>query len=254
MLAAAGLQPDLVAAGLPAGWSLRYAESVTSTQDMARAAARAGAPDRTICLADHQTAGRGRRGRHWLASPGSALTFSILFRAGEPRPQRYTMLVSLALVDAIRELAPGLEPRIKWPNDVMLGERKVAGVLAEAEWHGDALLLVVGAGVNVTTSPAQLAGVGQAATSLLVASGRAVAREALLLAVVRQLDRRWDRSPHELHLEWAGRLWGLGQRLPLVDGGVREDVVVLGVEEDGRLRVRLPDGSERRTATGELIL
>jgi len=245
-----------LAVDLPAGWSLRYAPVVGSTQDLARAAADAGVADGTIFLADYQTAGRGRHGRRWLAAPGSALTLSILFRDArpEPAPRLFTTMVAVALAGAIEEMVPTLRPRIKWPNDVMLGTRKVAGVLAEAQWNGAALAIVVGLGVNVNCTAAELAGVGNSATSLLLEGGRPVHRGHLLTALVRALERARSLPAAALHAAWQARLWGRGQRLRLTDLALDEEVVVLGVDEDGALRVRLADGRLRRTVTGELIV
>ena len=241
---------------LPPGWSGRFYRSVSSTQDVARAAAAAGAPGRRLFVADYQAAGRGRQGRSWLASPGTGLLVSILLRQpGAPRPWRSTSLASVALAEAIERVCPGLRPQIKWPNDLLLPEgRKVAGVLAEATFDGQAHTLIVGVGVNVGTPAAELAELGRSATSLLVASGGPVRRGRLLLAFAARLDWWLGRSEDELQASWQARLWGKGQSVQLAELGVQTEVVVLGAEPDGALRVRLPDGSVRRTTTGELIL
>ncbi|MBV9357789.1 MAG: biotin--[acetyl-CoA-carboxylase] ligase [Chloroflexi bacterium] len=239
---------------MPAGWTLHYRAQVDSTQDVARELARADAPDQTLVVADHQAAGRGRRGRRWIAPPGTALTFSILFRTASGLPsRRYTMLASVAVCEAIERLAPDLKPRIKWPNDVMLGERKVAGVLAEGSWVGDALRLIVGVGINVSTSAVELAAISSEATSVR-AAGAEVERVPLLVAVVERLAWWLGQPLDHLHAVWQDRLWGIGQRLHLAEAGCEVEVVVLGVAQDGRLRVRYPDGSERLTLAGELLL
>ena len=159
---------------LPPGWTATYLESVPSTQDVAREAAAAGSPGRTIFVANLQTAGRGRQGRSWIAPAGAALMLSTLFRerGTELFPHRYTMAVSVALAQAIEQLAPGLKPEVKWPNDVMLGGRKVAGVLAESTWNEQDLAVIVGVGINVNTSAADLAEAAPTATSIAAESGR----------------------------------------------------------------------------------
>jgi BirA family biotin operon repressor/biotin-[acetyl-CoA-carboxylase] ligase len=242
---------------LPPHWHGHYLEVVDSTQDQARAAGRDGAPHRSLFVADYQQAGRGRQGRSWIAAPGDALMVSMVFRetASTAVPWRWTSLVSVSLAEAIEELLPGLRPAIKWPNDVLLDGRKVAGILAENIWDGrNRLLAIVGAGVNVWTPAADLALIGGTATSLRVASGRNVERGALLLAFIRKLDAWIARPVTELHSAWQARLWGRGQRVRMADLGRDEAVVVLGAEPDGSLRVRLSDGTERLTTTGELIL
>jgi BirA family biotin operon repressor/biotin-[acetyl-CoA-carboxylase] ligase len=243
-------------AALPLGWRARYFASVGSTQDEARTAARAGAPSRSLFVADVQTAGSGRQSRAWLAPPGTALLLSVLWRESvrTPRPWRWTALASLALVGAIEHTAPGLEPSIKWPNDVLLDGRKVAGVLAESSWDGEQLLVIVGVGINVSSSAPDLSAIDANATSLALSFGHVVDRGQLLHAFVDVLDRLAALPHEEVMARWQQHLWGRGQRLRLLDVGAEEEVVVLGAELDGSLRVRLADGSERLTTTGELIL
>jgi BirA family biotin operon repressor/biotin-[acetyl-CoA-carboxylase] ligase len=221
-----------------------------------------GAPGRSFFVVDHQTAGRGRQGRQWLSPPGSALTVSLAFRevqALAPTPQRYTLLVSTALAEAIEAVAPQLQPSIKWPNDLLLGGRKVAGVLAESTWDGRDLLVIVGTGVNVNLQAADLAPIGGTATSLAIETGGSIDRGALLLALVEHLDAWLMRPSAQLFQAWSQRLWGRGQRLRLrgLESGLPDEeqlVTVLGVDADGALRVRLENGQERRTASAELIL
>ncbi|MBI3739624.1 MAG: biotin--[acetyl-CoA-carboxylase] ligase, partial [Chloroflexi bacterium] len=135
---------------LPLG-GLRYFESIGSTNDEALAWATEGARDLSLVVADEQTAGRGRSGRKWLTPPGSALAFSLILRPTEAertRPARTTGLSALALSDSLR--TRGLAAQIKWPNDVLISGKKVAGILVESVWTGDALdASILGMGVNV---------------------------------------------------------------------------------------------------------
>jgi len=240
---------------LPAPWQGHYFPVVDSTQDEARAAARSGAPTRSLFVTDFQRAGRGRAQRRWLAAPGTALLLSMLFREHADtdaiRPWRYTRLVSLALVHTIDRLIPQAAPAIKWPNDLMLlrDDGKVAGVLAETTWDGRELQVIVGVGLNVSAPPARVPG----ATCLQAAVDSPIDRGELLLTFVSQVETLFSRPDQLVHHEWQSRLWRRGQRLRLRDGGVEEDVVVLGANRDGSLHVRASDGSERTTATGELL-
>src|SRR5437667_3426638 len=163
---------------LPRHWHAHYFDVVDSTQDEARAAARRGAPSRSIFVADYQRAGRGRQGRSWLAAPGDALMTSIIFReqAPAPTPWRWTSLASVALAESIQELLPAQTPAIKWPNDVLLDDRKVAGILAETTSDGQQLVAIVGVGVNVNSTSTDLEPLGAAATSLRIAAGHSVDR------------------------------------------------------------------------------
>ena len=225
---------------LPAPWSGHYFELVDSTQDEARAAARLGAPHRSVFVADAQRVGRGRRGRSWQAEAGSALLMSLVFRDWRSsQPWRYTSLASVALAQTI----PGAA--IKWPNDLMLGDDKLAGILAETTWDGSELVAIVGIGVNVSTAPREV----PHATFL----GNSVDRGELLISFLRNIDRVSQYSPEALHREWQSRLWRRNQRVHLVDRDIDEDVIVVGANQDGSLRVRTSDGTERVSMTGELL-
>jgi BirA family biotin operon repressor/biotin-[acetyl-CoA-carboxylase] ligase len=199
---------------------------------------------RSIFVADEQTAGRGRHGRSWLADAGTALQVSIVFEDGQASPWRYTTLIALALAEAIELAVPGVRPSIKWPNDLMLDGRKVAGILAESSFNGERLRVIVGVGVNVTAAPPEV----PTATCL-----GPVDRGALLHAFIGRLDAWLARPIDAARAAWQARLWGRGQRVRLVELGMDQMVVVLGVEPDGALRVRLGDGSERVSFTGELL-
>jgi BirA family biotin operon repressor/biotin-[acetyl-CoA-carboxylase] ligase len=240
----------LAVRGLPRPWRGTFFDAVESTQDEARAAVLAGAPTRSIFVADYQRAGRGRQGRTWLAPAGSSLLLSMLFReqSQQPVPFRWTSMASVSLTDAIGALLPRVELAIKWPNDVLLDGRKVAGVLAETLWNGVEFIAIVGIGVNVSIEPDRLEPFG--ATSL----GAGVDRGRLLRAFLKRLDDWLARPADELRATYSASLWRRGQHLRLLDLGRVEHVVVLGVDADGSLRVRLDDGTERVTSTGELIL
>ncbi len=241
---------------LPPGWRGQFYADVASTQDVARAAAKAGAPSRSIFVADFQSAGRGRQGRSWLARPGTALMLSMLLRqSGEPRPWRSTALMSVALVEALEAVLPDLAGvAIKWPNDVLIDGRKVAGVLAESTSNGAESTVIVGIGLNVLATREDLAEIPSPATSVALASGAEIDRGVLLLELVGRVDEWLTKPEAELQTTWQGRLWGRGQRARLADVDLDEEVVILGATLDGALRVRLADGRELSTTTGELML
>ena len=165
-------------------------ETTGSTNDDARRLAQEGAPEGTVVLARSQTAGRGRLGRSWHSPEGSGLYLSILLRPVEPldRIGRYSIVLALAALSACR--AAGAEAaRIKWPNDVLVERRKVAGVLAELRSGIGGAELVAGFGINLGPPaggyPAELAG---RATSLADASGRAPSFEQTAEGLLRALD------------------------------------------------------------------
>jgi len=168
------------------GREYRYVESTASTQLLIPPDASEGA----LVVAGEQTEGRGRLGRSWLAPAGTSLLCSLQLRPEVPgeRLPELTGVAARACAAAIAA-ASGLEPKLKFPNDVLLGERKVAGVLAEAR-EGR---VVLGIGVNVNVTEAQLPQeVDRPATSLLVETGREIDRAELLAELLEQLERGYD--------------------------------------------------------------
>lgn len=203
-------------------------------------AARAGAAEGLVLVAEEQTAGRGRLGRTWSAPAGAALTFSVLLRPADVPPARLgwlPLLTGLAVVSAVREQT-AVPASLKWPNDVLVGERKLAGILAEAQRDA----VVVGVGLNVTLSPAELP--VPTATSLLIEHAASTDRAALLAAILTELGRRyqaWRADPdapglRSDYLRWCATI-GREVRAELPGGtaltGTAEDV-----DDAGRLVVR----------------
>jgi BirA family biotin operon repressor/biotin-[acetyl-CoA-carboxylase] ligase len=225
----------------------------TNVDLLARAAGDAAVPEGQVLVAEQQTAGRGRLGRTWTSVPGASLTFSVLLRpATVPAARRgwLALLAGVAVASAVRSVTGGgvsgggVGAVLKWPNDVLVGDRKLAGILAEQSPDGSAV--VIGMGINVAT-PADALPVsptGLAGTSLLV-EGATVAREALLLEVLRQLERwyiafRADPDPVRTGLLDAYRplCVTLGQKvrveLPI---GRFMTGVARGIDPDGRLLI-----------------
>lgn len=222
-------------------------EQVTSTNDVAHALARAGAADGTLVVAEEQTAGRGRRGRSWFAAPGTAVLASLLRPPLAPaQAVRLTMLAAVATRAAIRGLT-GLEARIKWPNDVMLSSRKVAGILTEAESEGDRPHhVVVGIGVNVNGTAEQMMIVSGQAISLAMAAGHDVSRLRLLQLLLAEMEVRYTGMRSDggraVQEEWEQHLETLGQTLELDAGHETIRGKAEAVDSDGALLVRCGDG------------
>lgn len=170
---------------LPGSLRLLVRESVGSTNDECRALGNAGAADGTVVIADRQTEGRGRRGAAWFSQPGESLAFSLLARPAAPKPlwPRLALAAGAAVAEAAEAL--GLQASIKWPNDVWIGQRKLAGVLVEA--GTDFAVIGIGINVNCAEFPPELA---ELATSLRRESGILISRAAVLLAVLNRLEIR----------------------------------------------------------------
>lgn len=229
--------------------AIRFYPQVDSTNDLALAWLRDGAPIGSTIIADEQVKGRGRLERVWYTPPGTALIMSVILR---PRREHLPQMTMLGAV-AIAELAEfvGLQAGIKWPNDVQVNGKKISGVLAEAAWEGDQLRgVVIGMGVNVRIdfSATELA---QTAISLEPALGKPLNRLDLLAHLLERIDYWYAHlgSP-ALFEAWRGRLNMLGKNVT-VSGvtGVAETV-----ESDGTLLVRDTTNILRRVIAGDIAL
>ena len=221
---------------------LRFFESIGSTNDEAAAWAAAGAADWSLVVADEQTAGRGRGGSKWLTPKGTALAFSLVLRPPLPRPEyaiRVTGLGALAVAEACAEL--GLQPAIKWPNDVLLGGRKAAGVLVESVWTGDRLeASVLGIGVNVLVGavPPE-ATLAYPATCLETELAHPLDRVGLLREILASIERWRDLlETDEFMNAWEDRLAFRGRQVRIAGpDGVELTGTLLGLDADGAARL-----------------
>ena len=230
--------------GQPYLWS----EECESTQDVVRDPA---LHEGAVAVTEHQTAGRGREGRGWDDAPGRSLLMSVLLRPPSGLPaQQLSLVAGLAVAEAIDAVA-GTTAQLKWPNDVLLDGRKVAGVLLEST-EGE---VICGIGVNVAQTADELPGDARIPPgSLRTATGREHDRATLLAEVLERLQRRYD--------EWLDL--GLALFVPDIErrdalrglavtvGGVSGTAA--GIAADGRLRIRAEDGTETLVASGEVEL
>jgi BirA family biotin operon repressor/biotin-[acetyl-CoA-carboxylase] ligase len=221
-------------------WTVEWVAETGSTNADLIEAAREGAPAGTVLVADHQTAGRGRLGRQWHAPPGSSLLASILFHAPDRAAlHRYTQAVGLAAVDACHSVA-AVTPVLKWPNDLLVGDRKLAGVLAEsAPSESDRIAVVVGIGVNVnwpTELPVDLA---RTMTALNHEAGHDLDRRELLDALLDALDSLdWT----ALAPRYRAALATLGRRVRVEQPSGSIEGVAVDVTPDGHLVVATSAG------------
>jgi BirA family biotin operon repressor/biotin-[acetyl-CoA-carboxylase] ligase len=231
------------------GTTVYFYETVTSTQHSARQLIAAGHAQGMVISTHEQTAGRGRLGRAWH-SPRGNLYVSCVVRPTLPLPlwSQYTMMTALALADAIQSVT-GLSAALKWPNDVLMDDRKVAGILAET--CDDQL--IIGVGVNVN---AELPSTLTTATSLRLMTQREVDATQLLKVFVEQLDACYDASlrGERFDARWAARLQTLGQVVRVQCGEQIIHGFAERVEADGALVVRCDDGSRVTYHAGEVTL
>ncbi|MEV5407921.1 biotin--[acetyl-CoA-carboxylase] ligase [Thermopolyspora sp. NPDC052614] len=245
--------------------SIAVVRTTGSTNADLAQAARAGAAEGSVLVAEFQSAGRGRLGRSWAAPPRSALMFSVLLRPSAPAAAQgwLPLLTGVAAATAVRRIAE-VDVRLKWPNDLLVGERKLAGVLAErvegrVEGNGGAAI-VVGVGLNVGLREDELP--VETATSLAVEKAACTDRDPLLRAVLREIERHYrdwtaaggDAEAAGLRAAYLAACATIGRRVRVeLPGGRRLTGTATGVDASGRLLVRDDDGEERAVSAGEVV-
>jgi BirA family biotin operon repressor/biotin-[acetyl-CoA-carboxylase] ligase len=258
------LAPEKIRAALRSrliGRPLVVLGEVGSTNDHIMAAGRAGSPEGLAVLADRQTAGRGRLGRAWASPPGVGVYTSILLRPRQPARHSplLTLVAGLTVADAIAGIT-GLAPRLKWPNDVLVDGRKVAGILTEMAsldaWVG---YVVIGIGINVNHGAGDFPeDLRLAATSLLLAAARPIPRGDVAAEVYNGLDR-WYQVFCEGRFEaiLAGgrdRSATLGQPVEVLGGEGGWEGLAEDLDADGALLVREEGGGLRRVLASDVSI
>jgi BirA family transcriptional regulator, biotin operon repressor / biotin---[acetyl-CoA-carboxylase] ligase len=229
--------------------NLHYFPTIGSTMTEASRLARVGAPDRTVVLAEEQTAGVGRMGRTWTSEPEVGIYCSVLLRL--PLPQEHlpvvSLLLGLATAEAIRTTA-GIPCDLRWPNDVLFEERKMAGVLA----HLSESCVIAGIGINVNNT-AFHPDLRTPGTSLRLAAGRPINREALFLNLIDSIDRLSslliEKGPATvLDAFTAGSSYVRNRHISIEEDG--STGVTAGLDESGFLLVRMKNGTLRKVVSG----
>jgi BirA family biotin operon repressor/biotin-[acetyl-CoA-carboxylase] ligase len=211
----------------------------------------------TIILTDHQSAGRGRLRRIWVAPPCTSLLLSVALDWPADLPVAQSiMLAALSVQDAIRCEAQ-LFTQLKWPNDVLFEEGKLCGILGETTRGRHGPMVVLGIGLNVNFDPALVPGIPASATSLQYAAGRPLAREQLFLGLVDALEMWYGGltgSPGAVYSTWASRLEVSGRRVSVHDSTGKWDGTAISAEPDGGLRIRVAGGQERLVYAADVSL
>lgn len=249
-----------------AGKNIVYYDATDSTNLRIRELGDAGAPHGTLAVADRQTAGRGRRGRSWESPPGSSIYMSVLLRPDIPpdRAPMLTLVMALSVAEGIRQCIEtggdsgnSLEIQIKWPNDIIISGKKLAGILTEMSSQVDYINHVtVGVGINVnrTEFPEEIR---ETASSLCLECGHTVKRAPLIAAVMERMEDNYDIFLRTLDLS------GLLERYSALLVNRDREVMVLGTKEQyrayalginstGELIVRREDGSTEEIFAGEV--
>jgi BirA family biotin operon repressor/biotin-[acetyl-CoA-carboxylase] ligase len=235
-------------------------EETASTNDVVEHLAKSGAREGLVVFAESQTRGRGRRGRTWISPRAKGLWFSVLLRPALPptAASRITVAAGVAVARAIRETC-GVDARIKWPNDVTVNGRKLAGILTELRAEADEILLaILGIGIDVNCGqedfPKELAGV---ATSLELETGSAQDRVALAAQVLTDVDECYGAALTDFEAvadEWAKLCTTLGRHIVVTMGQRRIEGFAQALDSDGALLLRRDSGQMERILGGDVTV
>ena len=241
------------------GTAVLHFGEIDSTNTCAKRLALEGAADGTVIIAEFQTAGRGRMGRSFQSPAGKGIYLSVLLRPDVPteRLAVVTPLAGIAVCDAV-EAVCGVRPGLKWPNDPVLGNRKLCGILTEAVTQPDGTTaLILGIGINVLQTEADFdPEIRSVATSLLAETGRAVSRETLTEKLLERLERAYCALKAGTWSAWRETYRKdcvhLGRQIRLIGPNGQETATALDVDETFGLIVEQEDGTVRTVRTGEI--
>lgn len=246
--------------GCTIGSSLLCLDTIDSTNTECKRQAMSGAPHGLVILSEEQTGGRGRLGRSFQSPRGRGLYLSVLLRPQlEPGAVvDFTAWTAVAVCDGI-EAACGVRPQIKWTNDIVLGHKKLCGILTELGLESETnslQYLVAGIGVNVNHTPEDFEDeVRDIATSLSMYLGRPVRRCALAAEIIRALDRMYQGFPQnksEYLARYRADCMTPGNQVQLITPVSRQEARALSIDDEFRLVVELPDGTQKALSAGEV--
>ena len=240
------------------GRPLYYYNTIGSTNIEAKILATSGSPEGTLIVADEQTAGRGRFNRHWSTPKGSGLAVSFILKSRLSNPQisQMPMLGSLATAYAIEQLC-NTSPQLKWPNDVWIEQKKIAGILVETsytknlpEW------LILGIGVNVNSAPLKVTNPYYDTSCLAYIIGHKVDRVNLLQRLVHNVGLLYNKlEKNSIRKEWQKRMLWKNQHIEVIDSDQNPiEGIALGIEPNGALLLQLLSGEHVNIYSGEIRL
>lgn len=248
-----GLQTKII------GQNVYYYPIVDSTNEAAKRLANEGAENGSVFVAEQQSHGKGRLGRNWVSPPGEGIWFSVLLRTSVIPLQisNITLLAGLAVSKGI-ENNTGLKARIKWPNDVVIGTKKVCGILTEMAAEIERVnYIVIGIGVNANT-PAFPEEISIKATSILLETGKAVRRAALLREILAEFEKLYDkyfiRGEDGMLEEYKPYCISLGRKVSTIRNGKPVTGIAEDITPSGELLVQCEDGSSLAVNSGEVTV
>ena len=238
------------------GCEVIHFDCVGSTMDETRKLAEQDKPEGTVVIAEEQTAGRGRFNRAWISPRGQNLSFSVLLRPTAEQLPFLNMAATLAVSRTVGKIT-GLEPTIKWPNDVRINGRKVSGILIEtATDRGAVSHAVVGIGVNVNFDPSEYPEIAPFATSIFSETGRRTDRTTVLKLLLEQFDDlyRTVKAGRSLTKQWESQLETLGRTVQVRWRDQMLEGLAKAIDDQGNLILEQPDGSTVTALAGEVTL
>ncbi len=244
------------------GRPLYFYERIDSTNTKAVELARAGSPEGTAVVADAQTRGRGRLERRWISPPGVNLYTSLILRPPIPpvKAPELTLMAAVALAEAVGSFTDPTPPAVKWPNDVLLGAKKVGGILTEMHSEPDRVnFVVIGIGVNINMDMSHLpGGLKRTATTLKHWCGRPLSRTTFAQTLYSSLEKWYKQylagGFAVVRDAWRGFFTGEGKPVSVRSVDRVVEGVCLGLAEDGALLVRTPSGTLERVLSGDLVI
>ena len=231
-------------------FNILYYPEVSSTMDAAKDLARKNCPDFTVVVAGRQTRGRGRLKRQWLSDDGG-LYFTMVLRPDISvlLSSRVNFLASLTLARVLRELFQ-IDAAVKWPNDILVDDHKISGMLSELEAETDRVLFIsIGMGINVNNDPSE---VEPGASSLKKIIGREISKKMLLTRFLAEFEGHTKRADFENVIsEWKRYTVTLNRRVKIVTHKEVSDGLAVDVEQDGALVLELADGTRKKIVYGD---
>jgi BirA family biotin operon repressor/biotin-[acetyl-CoA-carboxylase] ligase len=237
------------------GRKIIYLPRVPSTMDFARQEAQKGASEGTVIIAEEQTEGRGRLKRKWLTPKGNIALSIILYPTVTSLPY-LIMIASLAVLQSIEKVT-GVKGQIKWPNDILIGGKKVCGILIENEVRGKKVAYsIVGIGINVELKVDDYTEIADTAVSLESKSSKDDLQTKLIKALLEAFDNLYRQLPNgkTIFKVWQNKLMTLGKKVKVQSGSQIIEGVAEGVDEGGALMIRQVDGTLARVVAGDVAL
>jgi BirA family transcriptional regulator, biotin operon repressor / biotin---[acetyl-CoA-carboxylase] ligase len=250
------ITPELVTKNLNTkfiGQKVVYYPSLVSTMEQARSEAVWGSPAGTVIITDEQTGGKGRLNRKWITSKGS-MAVSIIFRPNIAYVHLMNMFAALSVVNCIQKLT-GIKAQIKWPNDVLIREKKICGILIENDIRKNNLnSCIVGIGLNVNMKIKKYTSIASFATSISNETGRNMSKLKVLRQLLIEMDNLYDELSNgdSIFIQWREKLYTLGQKVSINTGSEVYTGTAESVTRHGTLILRQDDGHTVDIVTGDV--